>query len=71
MSALIHRKEGETKMLEKWGNFENVEQKKSKFLPELNHWHYGNWPGILDHLAVSLVDDKYKKLNKWKFATYS
>ena len=28
--ALIHRKEQETKMPEKWGNFENLEEKNIK-----------------------------------------
>ena len=33
-------------------------------MPVLNLWHYGNWPGTLDHLAISLVDYKHKKLGK-------
>ena len=37
----------------------------------LNFWHYGNWPGTLDHLVISLNDYEYvQKLNKWKVATY-
>ena len=28
-------------------------------MPVLNLWHYGNWPGTLDHLAISLVDYKH------------
>jgi hypothetical protein len=54
-----------TKMPEKWGNFEDLKEKSiSKFTSVLNLWHYGNWPGNLDHLAISLVDDKYKNIGK-------
>ena len=45
---IICRKEQDTKMPKRWVNFEN----------------YGNWPDTLDHLAISLVDDRYKKLGK-------
>jgi hypothetical protein len=54
-----------TKKLENFRNFENFQEKKmSKFTFVLNLWPHNSWPGTLDHLALSLVNDRYKKIGK-------
>ena len=47
-------------------NFENLKAKKknqnSAFCS--TQWPPDNWPGLLDHLVIVLVDIKYTKLGK-------
>ena len=63
--ALICRKAQEQKYLKIWGFFENWEEEKmSKFTFVLNFWPHDSWLGTLDHLAISLVDNRHKKVGK-------
>ena len=36
----------------------------SKFTSVLNLWPHSSWPGTLDHLAISLVNNRYTKIGK-------
>ena len=54
-----------TKKHENFRNFENFKEKKmSKFTSVLNLWPHNSWPGTLNHLAISLVNNRYKKIGK-------
>ena len=63
--ALIGRKAQEQKKTENFRNFENFKEKKmSKFTFVLNLWPQNSWLGTLDHLVLSLGNDRYKKIGK-------
>ena len=40
------------------------DMKMSKFTSMLNFISHDSWPSILDHLVISLVDNRYKKFGK-------
>ena len=61
--AKIHKKGTGTKMAKKnWTILKNLTEKK--FTIFLIQWPSDNWLGALDHLDISLVDDRYKKHGK-------
>ena len=49
-------------MYENLKNFENLKEKNHNSV----QWPPDNWPCVLDHLAIGLVDTKYTKLGKKK-----
>ena len=54
-----------SKKPENFRNFENFKEKKmSKFTSVVNLWPHNSWPCTLDHLAISLVNNRYKKTGK-------
>ena len=50
------------KIFRKFWKFQG--KKMSKFTSLLNLWPHSSWPGTLDHLAISLVNNRYKKIGK-------
>ena len=53
------------KMSENLKIFENFKEKKNQNSALcLTQWPPDNWSGVLDHLAIGLVDTNYTKLEK-------
>ena len=53
-----------TKIPEILRNFEDLKDKNLKIQLCAHLWPHDSWSGTLDHLAISLVDHRFKKLGK-------
>ena len=51
-------------MSENLKNLENLKKKNQNSALCSTQWPPDNWPGVLDHLVIGLVDTKYTKLGK-------